>query len=60
MTFAEELKKQRTRLRMSQPELAKLLEVSARVHWDWESGKTEPYKITQEGALARLKKAKTK
>ena len=60
MTFAEQLKAERKRLGLTQAQAAALLDVSARVHWEWETGKTEPYAITQEGALARMKKAKPK
>jgi transcriptional regulator with XRE-family HTH domain len=54
MTFSERLKSARTRLGITQSEMAALLGVSARVYWDWESGKTEPAEITQEGAMARV------
>jgi len=60
MTFPEKLKAHRQRLGLTQAELAALLEVPARTHWEWESGKTTPYAITQEGALARLTKAKAR
>lgn len=60
MKFAGQLKEHRKRLGLTQPQTAAILNVSARVHWEWEAGKTEPYAITQEGALARLKKAKPK
>ena len=58
MTFPEKLKAHRKRLGLTQADLATLLEVPARTHWEWEAGKTTPYAITQEGALARLTKAK--
>lgn len=58
MTFPEQLKAQRERLGLTQAELAALLDVPARTYWEWEAGKTTPYAITQEGALARLSKAK--
>ena len=58
MTFAEQLKTHRKRLGLTQSGLAALLEIPARTHWEWESGKTEPPKIAQEGALARLEKVK--
>jgi transcriptional regulator with XRE-family HTH domain len=60
MTFAESLKSERARLGLTQAAAAALLEISPRVLWEWEAGKTEPYPITREGALARLKKAKPK
>lgn len=58
MTFPEQLKAERKRLDLTQAELAALLDVPARTYWEWESGKTTPYAITQEGALARLAKVK--
>ena len=60
MTFSERLKAERKRLGITQAQAAKLLDVSARVHWEWEKGTTTPYAITQEGALTRLKQAKPK
>jgi transcriptional regulator with XRE-family HTH domain len=59
MKFSEKLKSERKRIGLSQPDLALLLGVSA----EWVS-KTErelstPLEITQEGALARLRKTKT-
>jgi len=58
MIFSEQLKSHRERLGLTQAELAAFLDVPARTHWEWEAGKTTPYAITQEGALARLTKAK--
>lgn len=58
MSFGEQLKAHRERLGLTQAELAALLDVPARTHWEWESGKTTPHAITQEGALARLSKIK--
>mgnify|MGYP000940695016 FL=1 len=58
MTFGELLKSHRQRLGFTQSEAAAVLEIPARTHWEWESGKTTPHAITQEGALARLSKAK--
>ena len=60
MSFADQLKKHRARLEMTQAQLAALLEVPARTHWEWESGTTTPPRISQEGALARLAKAKAR
>lgn len=57
MKFSELLKSERARLGLTQSEAAALLEVSPRAIWQWESGK-EPITLTQEGALARLRKAK--
>lgn len=57
MTFPEQLKAQRERLGLTQAELASFLDVSPRAVWQWEKG-TLPHVLTQEGALARLTKAK--
>ncbi len=57
MTFPEQLKAQRERLGLTQSELAAFLDVSSRAVWQWEQG-TLPHVLTQEGALARLTKAK--
>ncbi len=58
LMFSEQLKTHRERLGLTQAEIASLLDVPARTYWEWESGKTTPHAITQEGALARLSKAK--
>ena len=63
MTFAEKLKKERERLGLTQPELASVFEndnkpISQRVLWNWEHVTVEPFDVTQEGVLARLKKIK--
>lgn len=60
MTFAEQLKTERKRLGLTQPEAAGLLSVPDRTYWEWENAKTEPPEIAQEGALARIQKAKPK
>ena len=57
MSFPEQLKAQRERLGLTQAELASFLDVSPRAVWQWEKG-TLPHVLTQEGALARLTKAK--
>jgi DNA-binding XRE family transcriptional regulator len=57
MTFPEQLKTHRERLSLTQAELAAFLEVSPRAVWQWEKGEL-PHILTQEGALARLEKAK--
>lgn len=57
MTFPEQLKTHRERLGLTQAELASFLEVSPRAVWQWEKGEL-PHILTQEGALARLTKAK--
>ena len=57
MTFPEQLKVQRERLGLTQAELASFLDASPRAVWQWEKG-TLPHVLTQEGAIARLSKAK--
>lgn len=57
MGFAEQLKDHSERLGLTQAELAAFLDVSPRAVWQWEKG-TLPHVLTQEGALARLSKAK--
>jgi DNA-binding transcriptional regulator YiaG len=57
MNFAEQLKAERERLGLTQAGAAAFLEVSPRAVWKWEHG-NEPLVVTQEGVLARLKKAK--
>ena len=57
MGFAAKIKAERERLGLTQSQCATLLGVSPRAIWQWEDGK-EPIALTQEGALARLKKAK--
>jgi len=63
MTFANKLKKERKRLSLTQAEFAALFAKdpnppSVRVLWNWENGQVEPFTVTQEGILARLKKLK--
>jgi transcriptional regulator with XRE-family HTH domain len=58
MTFAEQLKSERQRLGLTRVEAARLLEVSASWVDKAERDVREPIKITQEGALARLKQVK--
>lgn len=60
MTFAEQLKRQRQRLGLTQSEAAELLEVSASWVDKAEREIRTPIKITQEGALARLTKSKSR
>lgn len=61
MTFADKLKAERKRLGLTQAEAAALLEVSFEAVSKWERGipPEGPARITQEGALARLAKART-
>lgn len=60
MDFSAHLKAERKRLGLTQPEAASLLGLKDRTYWEYESGATEPPEIAQEGALARLAKAKSK
>lgn len=60
MTFADQLKKERQRLRLTQAEAAGVLDTPARTYWEYEAGKTTPPAPYQEGALARLKSTKAK
>lgn len=55
MTFAESLKAARLSHRLSQAELAKVLEVGKRTLEHWESGSRVPLPVTQEGVLDRLR-----
>jgi transcriptional regulator with XRE-family HTH domain len=57
-TFAAQLLAERKRLRLTQPELSKVLGVSPSTIWKWENGAEESAEITQEGALARLRAMK--
>lgn len=60
MNFAAQLKAERQRLRLTQPEAAAALELKDRTYWEYENDKTVPPVIAQEGSLARLKKLKPK
>ena len=58
MTFSEHLKSERQRLGLYQAELARVLGVSSEAISKWERELVTPAEITQEGALARLRKMK--
>ena len=60
MNFADQLKAERKRLALTQAGAATLLGVSKSVIEKWEKSSRDPLEITQEGALARLKKEKPK
>lgn len=60
MNFAEQIKSERQRLGLNQSEAAALLDVSFEALSKWERGLSTPAAIAQEGAMARLKKAKAK
>lgn len=62
MSFAEQLKTERTRLGLTQARAAKALEIGLRTYAVWErddDSKRKPHLLTQEGTLARLRKLKT-
>lgn len=62
MSFADQLKRERTRLGLTQAEIAAALETGLRTYQVWERDddpKRKPHVLTQEGALARLRKLKT-
>ena len=58
--FGDSLKAERTRAGLTQKEAAKYLSLKDRTYWDWEANITTPVEVAQEGALARMKKLKTK
>lgn len=57
-TFGAVLKEERERLDLTQTETAALLDIPFRTYWAWENEESEPPTVAQEGALARLKKAR--
>jgi len=59
-TFGAALKMHRDRLGLTQAEVATLLDVSARIVWQWEQAIGNPLPVTMEGVIARLKLAKAK
>ena len=60
MNFSESLKRERLRLGLTQVQAASLLDVSKSIIEKWESKNRIPIKLTQEAALARLGKLKSK
>lgn len=60
MTFAQRLKNERTRTGLTQEQTAHVLDQSKSIVEKWERGERTPTMITQEGALARLAKVKSK
>ena len=58
MTFATKLKSERERLKLTQAELATILDVSFECVSKWERSLVTPSEITQEGALNRLNRRK--
>ena len=62
MSFAAQLAMHRQRLGLTQAEAASALEIGLRTYAVWERDddpKRKPSVLTQEGALARLRKIKT-
>ena len=59
-SFAAALKMHRDRLGLTQLALALALDVSAEAISKWERGLSAPAAIAQEGAIARLKRARKK
>jgi DNA-binding XRE family transcriptional regulator len=60
MDFDDKLKQERERLGITQAQAASLLSIAKRTYCDWEYGITTPPEVAQEGALARLRKAKAR
>lgn len=58
-TFALALLMHRERLRLTQVEMAKLLDVSPRCYWQWEHGTNKALAVAMEGAIERLRVAVT-
>lgn len=58
MTFADQLRSERTRLGLTQVEAAMLLDVARDTVASWESERNMPIAVTQEGVLARLRTSK--
>lgn len=58
MSFAATIKQERERLGITQAQAASLLGVSKSVIEKWEADTRTPLAVTQEGALARLRKTK--
>ena len=61
MSFAGDLKRERTRLGLTQAEAAEALDIGLKTYAVWERGddpRRNPLIVAQEGALARLRKIK--
>ena len=56
MNISDQLKEARARLGLTQAEAAKVVGVSPRTIWQWESGR--PISITPEQALRKLQRRK--
>ena len=59
MTFAEQLKSERKRLGLTQAECETLLSCGTGQITAWERSRNTPHELTQEAAIARLKKLPT-
>ena len=57
--FAERLKAERKRLKMTQPEADAVLSCGKGQVSVWERGRNVPHELTQEAAIARLEKLPT-
>jgi len=61
--FGRKLREQRERLGLTQAEAAKILGLTSKTLSTWELGldlKRQPHELTQEGAIARLSRLKSK
>lgn len=52
--FAEQIKRERRRLRLSQARAAELLGVSPRTLWDWEHGKKAPHHVLTQNSVLEI------
>lgn len=59
MSFADQLRDERKRLGLTQAGADALLDTCRGQVAAWESGRNTPLPVTQEGALARLRRIKT-
>lgn len=55
MSFSQDIRRERRRLRLTQAQAAALLDVSRDTVASWESERNTPISLTQEGALTRLR-----
>lgn len=60
MSFAERLKSERKRLKLTQPQADAVLSCGKGQVAAWESGRNVPHILTREGAIARLNKTQPK
>lgn len=58
-TFAERLKSERKRLKLTQPQADTVLSCGKGQVAAWELGRNVPHELTQEAAIARLEKLPT-